>query len=57
MDHVRQYRKYPRTHTRQHETNDSEYTISMGAAAAAGILALAFVKGMFWGYMLKRKLR
>jgi hypothetical protein len=56
MDHVRQYRKYPRTHTKQQEENDSEYTISMSGAAAVGILALAVVNGMFWGYMLKRKL-
>ncbi|HOQ36441.1 MAG TPA: hypothetical protein PK033_04570 [Acetivibrio sp.] len=56
MEHVRYYRKYPRTHAKQQEADDNEFTISMGAAVAAGILALTFVNGMFWGYMLKRKL-
>ncbi len=53
MDHIRYYRKYPRTIEKP--SLDEERTINLGAATVAGILVLAFASGMFWGYMLKRK--
>ncbi|NMB33055.1 MAG: hypothetical protein GX992_02280 [Clostridium sp.] len=57
MSHIRYSRKYPRTHIKQLETNKDECTLSLSAMAAAGMLALVFTKGLFWGYMLKKRLR
>ncbi|MFZ5989826.1 MAG: hypothetical protein ACOYWZ_22245 [Bacillota bacterium] len=56
MNQVRHYRKYPRTQVKQ-DTHDEEWTINLSAVAAAGILAFTFAKGMFWGYMLKKRFR
>ncbi|TYQ13048.1 UNVERIFIED_CONTAM: hypothetical protein Cloal_4097 [Acetivibrio alkalicellulosi] len=55
MNQVRYYRKYPRTHEKIN-TDTEERTINLSASSALGILALAFVKGMFWGYVIKKKL-
>ncbi|MCX7843575.1 MAG: hypothetical protein N2489_10985 [Clostridia bacterium] len=47
------YRRHPRVYKKQAEENN-ENTLTLTAAAAAGILALSFAKGMFWGYMIKK---
>lgn len=55
MNYIR-YRKHPRVYEKKvNESEEKSYSLSM--AAAAGILAFTFVNGMFWGYMIKRKLR
>lgn len=48
-------RKYPRTYKHNVAQNEQK-VISLSGLAAAGIVAFAFVKGMFWGYMLKKRL-
>ncbi len=55
MDDVR-YRQYPRIYKKKNSKEPEDESISF-SAAAAGIAALVFVKGMFWGYMLKKWLR
>lgn len=54
MENTR-YRRHPRVYSKKHET-ETENTLNLSAAAAVGILALTFVKGMFWGYMIKRRM-
>jgi hypothetical protein len=54
MNYIRN-RKYPRVYNKK-ETVGSERIIDLSVAAAAGIVALAFFKGMFWGYIIKRRL-
>ena len=53
MNKLKHYRRYPRTHEKQNE--DCEKTLNLSGIAAVGILTLAFAKGMFWGYMLRKK--
>ena len=55
MDYVR-YRKHPRIY-KKNEDKEDETVLNLSMATAAGVLALAFAKGVFWGYMLKRKRR
>lgn len=48
-------RKYARTFKK----NDAveETVLNLSTAAAVGILALAFVKGMFWGYIIRKSIK
>lgn len=55
MEQVK-YRKYPRAYNNRHKSGNGEKSIELSGLVAGGILALAFAKGMFWGYMLKRRL-
>lgn len=48
------YRRHPRVYQKQAEQKDDN-SIVMSGAAAVGILALAFVKGIFWGYLIKKR--
>lgn len=51
--------KRNKNHSRVYKRNpvvEKEKVMTLSAAAAAGILLFAFAKGMFWGYMLKKKL-
>lgn len=56
MNQVRYYRKYPRTHTKQNEHDDTR-TIDLSIVAATGILVLTFATGMLSGCMLKKRSR
>ncbi|MDQ2086891.1 hypothetical protein RBH29_10680 [Herbivorax sp. ANBcel31] len=56
MNQIRYYRKYPRTHDKS-DMEDNDYTLNLSAASALGILAFTFAKGIFWGYMLKKRFR
>ena len=49
------YRKYPRTYVKKEQEDDGN-SINLSIAAAVGILAFAFFKGMFWGYMVKKRI-
>ena len=49
------YRKYPRAHKKSAPEED-ERTLTLSTAAAVGILAAIFIKGMFWGYLIKKKM-
>lgn len=55
MEYAR-YRRHPRVYQKQVTEKSEEKSLVFSAAAAVGIVAFAFAKGMFWGYMLKRKL-
>lgn len=55
MNQVRYYRKYPRTVEKLNEDSE-DWTLDLSAITAAGILLFAFAKGMFWGFMLKKRL-
>lgn len=52
------YRKHPRVFEKKQaeEKCMEENTINLSAMAAVGILALVFVKGIFWGYLLKKSM-
>lgn len=50
------YRKHPRVYQKQVSEKNEERSLVLSAAAAVGIVALAFAKGVFLGYMLKRRL-
>lgn len=54
MDYGR-YRKHPRIYKKS-VPEEEQRTLSLSAAAAAGILTLAFLKGMFWGYLIKKRM-
>lgn len=54
MEDVR-YRKHPRVYHKK-PSDEKEKSLNLSGAAAIGIIALAFFKGMFWGYMIKRRL-
>lgn len=57
MDSVR-YRKHPRVyHKMQAEEAENENSISISGMAAMGILAGVFIKGVFWGYILRKSMR
>ncbi|RCX16571.1 hypothetical protein DFR58_11064 [Anaerobacterium chartisolvens] len=56
MDGVR-YRQYPRIYKKKNSKEQEDECISFSVTAAAGIAALVFAKGVFWGYMLKKWLR
>jgi hypothetical protein len=48
-----------RQYTRNYKKKLSEFkekTIDLSAAAAVGILAATFLKGMFWGYIIRKRL-
>ena len=49
------YRKYSRA-PKKSVPKEDERTLTLSAAAAVGILAAAFIKGMFWGYLIKKKM-
>ena len=53
------YRKHPRVYEKKQAESKyaDENTISLSAMTAVGILALVFVKGLFWGYILKKSMR
>jgi hypothetical protein len=53
MDFVK-YRKHPRVYKKK-STGTNEKTIYLNGKMAVGILTLAFLKGMFWGYIIKKK--
>ncbi|MCX8130116.1 MAG: hypothetical protein N3I35_08460 [Clostridia bacterium] len=55
MEYAR-YRRHPRVYQKQNNEKDEENSLVLNVAVAAGIVVFAFAKGMFWGYMLKRKL-
>ena len=49
-------RKHPRVYNKK--LNEAEEkSVSLTAATAVGILAFTFVKGLFWGYILKKSMR
>ena len=58
--HQHAIRKHPRVYNRklasEFDNEENVRYLDLGATTAIGIVALAFVKGMFWGYMLKRAL-
>jgi hypothetical protein len=47
-------RKYPITHMKKSPDETNERVFDLSIPVAAGLLALIFVKGIFWGYMLKK---
>jgi len=47
------YRRYPRVY-KKNLPEVEEKTIELSIEAAIGIVAVAFLKGIFWGYMIKR---
>lgn len=52
-------RKHPRVHDRKHAAAmsvEKERYLDLSITAAVGILAVAFVKGIFWGYMIRRSM-
>lgn len=53
MNYVR-YRKHPGTY-KKNLSEKVERVLDLSVPAAVGILAFTFVKGMFWGYMLKKR--
>lgn len=53
------YREHPRVHDRKVASSsqyEEENSINLSVGAAVGILAVAFVKGLFWGYMFRRSM-
>ncbi|MCX7710941.1 MAG: hypothetical protein N2484_13970 [Clostridia bacterium] len=48
------YRRHPRVYKKQTEQVEDN-SINLSGAAAIGILALVFVKGVFLGYMINKK--
>lgn len=52
MDFIR-YRKYPRVYDSKNR-NRNKTIFNISTCSAAGILAFVFLKGMFWGYILKK---
>ena len=51
-------RKHPRVHEKKQLENSrlEENSIDLSAMAALGILILVFVKGIFWGYLLRKSM-
>lgn len=48
-------RKYPITHMKKAlQVNNTERFVDMSLGAALGVLAITFVEGIFWGYMLRK---
>jgi hypothetical protein len=48
-------RKYPITQMKKKDLqNSSERAIEISIGAAAGLLAVVFLEGLFWGYMINR---
>ncbi len=48
-------RKYPITQMKKNNQQSREDRIvDMSLGTAAGLLALVFLEGMFWGYMIKK---
>ena len=45
-------RTYPVTYKKRHQ--EEEKSIDLSLAVAAGLLAFTFVKGVFWGYMVRK---
>ncbi|HHV29594.1 hypothetical protein [Acetivibrio mesophilus] len=56
MNQVRYYRKYPRTHMKQTEHEDTR-TLDLSIAQATGVLVLTFVTGMLSACLLKKMYR
>ncbi|MCX7923867.1 MAG: hypothetical protein N3B21_17925 [Clostridia bacterium] len=56
MSYVRYNRKHPRLYKKNMPEQEEENALTLSAASAVGILALTFAKGIFWGYMIKRRL-
>lgn len=51
----RTIRKYPITQMKKsNQIKEQERFVDLSLGAAAGLLALVFVEGMFWGYMIKK---
>ena len=50
------HRNNPRVYKKNNTVQD-ETVLSLSLAAAAGVLAFTFVKGMFWGYLIGKRLR
>ena len=48
------YRKHPRVYQKQ-AVQEEDNSITLSGVAAVGILALTFAKGVFWGYVLRKK--
>lgn len=48
------YRCHPRVHSKK--SPEEEKSLELSAAAAVGILTLVFAKGIFWGYMIKKRI-
>lgn len=46
-------RKYSLTHKRKSPEPEERY-LDLGVTAAVGLLAFVFVKGIFWGYMIRK---
>jgi hypothetical protein len=46
-------RKYPITHMKKNAGPEERY-LDLSVAAAAGLLAFVFAKGVFWGYMIRK---
>ena len=49
------YRKHPRVYNKK-QTENNDDTLTLSGAAAAGIIGLTFITGVFGGYFLKRRL-
>jgi hypothetical protein len=47
------YRRYPRVYKKS-VPEVQEKTIDISVGVAVGIVAAAFIKGIFWGYMIKK---
>jgi preprotein translocase subunit Sss1 len=50
------YRKYPRVFKKKFVEPQKRELLNISAITAVGILAFTFVKGMFWGYVIKKRL-
>ena len=48
-------RKYPITQMKkENQLKNQDRFIDLTLGAAAGLLAVVFIEGMFWGYMIKK---
>lgn len=48
-------RKYPITQMKKdNHLKRQDRVVDLSLGAAAGLLALVFAEGMFWGYMIKK---
>ena len=51
----RKVRKYPITQMKKdNQLKDTDRFLDLSLGAAAGLMALVFVEGLFWGYMFKK---
>ncbi|MDF2523573.1 MAG: hypothetical protein K0R31_1214 [Clostridiales bacterium] len=53
------YREHPRVHDRKLASSsqfEEDSTLDLSIGAAVGILAVVFVKGLVWGYILRRSM-